>query len=143
MIRDPMRATAPTFSAAWRAVPDSSPIARHALTAHLRDAGVVEEQLNDIALVVSEAVSNVINHAYVGRDPGEFRIRVVLDGEELCLSVADDGSGMVPRPDTPGLGLGLPLIASLSERFDVQTQPAGGTCLSAWFRVRRSGLPEK
>lgn len=138
-----MRVTAPTFSAAWRAVPDSSPVARHTLMAHLRDAGVAEELLNDIALVVSEAVSNVINHAYVGCEPGEFRVRAEFAGDELLLAVADDGSGMLPRPDTPGLGLGLPLIASLSERFDVHTQPAGGTSLTAWFRVRRSGPPEK
>ena len=131
------------FSAAWPATAASSPAARHALLAHLRDAGVHEDHLADIALVVSEAMSNVINHAYVDVEPGEFRVTAELDGEHLELAVADDGSGMLPRADTPGLGLGLPLIASLVERFDVRTQPAGGTCLTASFRVRRSGLPEK
>jgi hypothetical protein len=29
--------------------------------------------------------------------------------------VRDEGMGIGPRPDSPGLGLGLPLIASLTE----------------------------
>jgi anti-sigma regulatory factor (Ser/Thr protein kinase) len=41
---------------------------------------------------------------------------------------------MMPRPDSPGLGLGLPLIATVSERFDTRTQPDGGTRLCVWFR---------
>jgi serine/threonine-protein kinase RsbW/stage II sporulation protein AB (anti-sigma F factor) len=139
-----MTATSPTFAAAWRALPESSPVARHGLIAHLRDAGVDEDQLADIALVVSEGISNVINHAYNGApEPGEFRLSAELGTDDLRVELEDDGSGMLPRPDTPGLGLGLPLIASLSERFDVHTRPAGGTCLRVWFRVRRSGLPEK
>ena len=45
-----MTATSPTFAAAWRALPESSPVARHSLIAHLREAGVDEDQLADIAL---------------------------------------------------------------------------------------------
>lgn len=139
-----MEATAPSFTAAWPAVPESSPVARHSVVAHLRDAGVGDAQLADIALVVSEAVSNVINHAYPGGEPGEFRLSADLGADdELRVAVADDGAGMVPRPDTPGLGLGLPLIASLTERFDVRTMPAGGTCLTAFFRVQRAGAARR
>ena len=132
-----------TFAASWSAVPESSPVARHSLVAHLRDAAVDEDQLADIALVVSEGISNVINHAYHRFVvPGEFRLSAELDDDELLIALEDDGGGMLPRPDTPGLGLGLPLIASLSERFDVRTQPSGGTCLRVWFVVRRAGPPE-
>ena len=45
----------------------------------------------------------------------------------------DEGTGMVPRPDTPGLGLGMPLIATVSSRFDVRTTLQGGTRLCIWF----------
>jgi serine/threonine-protein kinase RsbW/stage II sporulation protein AB (anti-sigma F factor) len=135
--------TSRSFTGAWPASPACSPVSRHAALAHLRDAGLSEEQMGDIALVISEGISNVINHAYVGVEPGEFRLTVELEGDVLRVAIADDGSGMLPRADTPGLGLGLPLIASLAERFDVRTQQSGGTCLTAWFRVRRSGPPEK
>jgi serine/threonine-protein kinase RsbW/stage II sporulation protein AB (anti-sigma F factor) len=35
--------------------------------------------------------------------------------------VADRGRGIVPRPDSPGLGLGLPLIATLAESLELGT----------------------
>ena len=35
------------------------------------------------------------------------------------LSVRDNGMGLVPRLDSPGLGLGLPLMAQLADRFDI------------------------
>jgi anti-sigma regulatory factor (Ser/Thr protein kinase) len=40
---------------------------------------------------------------------------------------------MTPRPDSPGLGLGLPLLAALTERFEVQSRPGGGTRLCLFF----------
>jgi anti-sigma regulatory factor (Ser/Thr protein kinase) len=40
---------------------------------------------------------------------------------------------MQPRPDSPGLGLGLPLISSLTRRFDVEQRPEGGARLTLWF----------
>ena len=51
------------------------------------------------------------------------------------MLVEDDGRGMVPRPDSPGLGLGLPLIATVSDRFETHTTPSGGTKLCMWFRL--------
>jgi serine/threonine-protein kinase RsbW/stage II sporulation protein AB (anti-sigma F factor) len=35
--------------------------------------------------------------------------------------VTDRGRGIVPRPDSPGLGLGLPLIATLAESLELGT----------------------
>jgi serine/threonine-protein kinase RsbW/stage II sporulation protein AB (anti-sigma F factor) len=42
----------------------------------------------------------------------------IRDGR-LAIAVRDDGRGMLPRPDSPGLGLGLPLIATLSETLEL------------------------
>ncbi len=99
----------------------------------LKDGGTAEPPLNDIGVALSEAVTNVVNHAYVGRDPGSMRVRVEIGPQEVEVSVEDQGSGMVPRPDTPGLGLGMPLIATLSDRFDVRAPSSGGTRLCIWF----------
>jgi serine/threonine-protein kinase RsbW len=49
------------------------------------------------------------------------------------MTVQDEGAGIVPRPDSPGLGLGFPLIATVSDRFDVRSRPSGGTQLCVWF----------
>jgi serine/threonine-protein kinase RsbW/stage II sporulation protein AB (anti-sigma F factor) len=114
-------------------VPENVPLARHAVLRHLVSANVPEPPLNDIGLALSEAVTNVVNHAYVGRDPGEMRVRATVGDHEVEITVQDSGSGMVPRPDTPGLGLGMPLIATVSDRFDVRARSSGGTRLCIWF----------
>jgi anti-sigma regulatory factor (Ser/Thr protein kinase) len=61
-------------------------------------------------------------------------VTVTIDAEELLVSVADDGMGMRPRADSPGAGLGLPIIATLVDRFEVQQQ-RGGTRLLLGFRL--------
>jgi len=38
-----------------------------------------------------------------------------MQGETLTVLVRDWGRGIRPRPDSPGLGLGLSLIAALAE----------------------------
>lgn len=56
--------------------------------------------------------------------------------DKLCLHVRDRGHGLQPSLGTPGLGLGLPLMASLSECFEIRTTSSGGTEL-----VMRFALP--
>ena len=128
-----------TFDASWLAVPETVPTARHSVMDHLRQASTPDPPLTDIGLAVSEAVTNVVNHAY--RDipePGPVRVRVEVHSEDIQLTVEDDGLGMVPRPDSPGLGLGMPLIATVSSRFDVSSGDSGGTRLCVWFPLEPS-----
>src|SRR5207302_1107331 len=90
------------------------------------------------ALAVSEAVANVVVHAYRGRDadaePGHVHVTVTIEGDELVVAVADEGVGMTPRMDSPGAGLGLPIIAVLADRVEIQ-QLSGGTRLVLGFRL--------
>ena len=123
------------FEATWTAVPDSAASARHAVMRYLRAADTSDPPLSDVGLAVSEAVTNAVYHAYVGDEPGPVRVHVALSSDELALTVEDDGGGMVPRPDSPGLGLGLPLIATVAERLDTQSTPGAGTKLCMWFRL--------
>ncbi|HEX8205663.1 MAG TPA: ATP-binding protein [Solirubrobacteraceae bacterium] len=133
----------PVFDAAWTAVPETVPAARHAVLGHLRDA-TTDPPLSDIGLAVSEAVTNVVHHAYrEDSSPGSVRVRVEVRPTEVEVMVEDDGLGMVPRPDTPGMGLGMPLIATVASRFDVRSAPRGGTRLCIWFETdpSKSTLP--
>jgi signal transduction histidine kinase len=43
--------------------------------------------------------------------------------EWIEIRVTDDGAGMAPRDDSPGLGLGLPLIRHLADQFDHHPPP--------------------
>jgi anti-sigma regulatory factor (Ser/Thr protein kinase) len=90
-------------------------IVRHAVGA-LGEAWDLDDQtLSDIRLAVTEACTNVVVHAYPDNRDGPLEVHATKSGDELTVIVRDEGHGIVPRPDSPGLGLGLPLIASLAE----------------------------
>ena len=63
-----------------------------------------------------------------------MRLRARLRAGDLHVTVSDDGVGMVPRLDSPGLGVGLPFIAHLADTLDIEHSPDGGTRLSMTFR---------
>jgi serine/threonine-protein kinase RsbW/stage II sporulation protein AB (anti-sigma F factor) len=86
-----------------------------------------------IALALSEALTNAIVHAYTDVPPQDIEVVVEEAADMVVITVADSGRGVQPRSDSPGLGLGLPLIASMTQRFDVEQRPEGGTRLTLWF----------
>lgn len=90
-------------------------LVRHALGALGETLAIDEQLLSDVRLAVTEACSNVVVHAYADRTPGSLEVCVTLHGDELTVIVRDDGVGIAPNPASPGLGLGLPLIASLAD----------------------------
>ena len=109
------------------AEPESPARVRQALRDAL--AGVAVD-IDAVELAVSEAVANVTVHAYrderpPGPDLGRVRVSARIDGDELSVVVSDDGVGMSPRADSPGLGLGLPLIAELSDGLEIEQRPTG------------------
>ncbi len=68
-------------------------------------AGIQGEQLDGVRLAVSEAVTNVVLHAY--RDePGEVHVTARVVDHELWVLIADDGVGLGTPTLRPGLGLG-------------------------------------
>jgi anti-sigma regulatory factor (Ser/Thr protein kinase) len=98
--------------------------------------GAREPCLSDIRLAVSEAVTNAVVHAFRGRTNGTVIASVtVRDAEWVEVRVTDDGSGMAPRNDSPGLGLGLPLIRYLTDQFE-HRRPPGRFGTELWMRFR-------
>jgi anti-sigma regulatory factor (Ser/Thr protein kinase) len=103
--------------------------------------GISEPRLTDIRLAISEAVTNAVVHAFRGQgEPGTVNVSVRIGAEErqLELVVRDNGSGMAPRDDSPGLGLGLPLIRHLADQFDHHEPAQGGTELWMCFKLPSS-----
>lgn len=98
-----------------------------------RAHGADDALVIDVALAASEAVTNAVVHAFVGREPGTVRAQVEAGPGELVVTVADDGRGMQPRADSPGLGMGLPTIASLTSAMDLHPAPGGGTVVTMTF----------
>jgi serine/threonine-protein kinase RsbW/stage II sporulation protein AB (anti-sigma F factor) len=122
------------------AVPSSVTALRHEVVDFVIAAGVGDDVVTGVKLAVSEAVTNVVVHAYVGAEgPGEVRVRACVQDHEVLVTVSDDGCGMVPRLDSPGLGVGLPFIAHTADTLDIGHTPAGGTELRMSFRIAAVG----
>jgi serine/threonine-protein kinase RsbW len=120
----------------WPAEAPSVSTARHMVVDWLRQHSPSDPPLSDIALVVSEAMSNAVTHAYVGHaTPGDIDVVAAIERDEVMVVVEDHGNGLSPRPDSPGLGFGLALMMSLSTRFEARTAESSGTRLCLWFSL--------
>jgi anti-sigma regulatory factor (Ser/Thr protein kinase) len=95
-------------------------VVRHAVGGLGEVLEVDDQTLSDIKLAVTEACTNVVVHAYPEGE-GPMSLRAAIDDRHLLLVVTDRGRGIVPRPDSPGLGLGLPLIATLAQSLELGT----------------------
>jgi stage II sporulation protein AB (anti-sigma F factor) len=125
---------AQTFSRSFRAVPESVPMARRAVVDFAERAGASQDLIDSIRLVVSEAVTNAVVHAY-HEDGGEVHVAAALASDELWLLIGDDGHGLEVGSRRPGLGMGLALIASTCDQFSVVKRSSTGTELRMRFRL--------
>jgi len=108
------------------AVPASVSWARQVVGDFAAGAGIAGQRLEDVRLALSEAVTNAVAYAYDGV-PGEIHLIAAVVSGELWLVVADDGNGMRTRPnETRGLGLGLGLMAQLSDALTILVRSSGG-----------------
>jgi anti-sigma regulatory factor (Ser/Thr protein kinase) len=114
------------------AEPRSASRARRAVLDALSGIAVDKDA---VSVVVSEAVTNAVVHAYRDRDtPGRVHVSASLDDLGVEVAVDDDGLGMGPRGDSPGVGLGLPLIGDLADRVDISSR-GPGTRIAAFFAL--------
>ncbi len=115
--------------------PRSVAIIRSGIRSFARQHGAPDDTLAAIALAVSEAVTNAVVHAFVDMEPGVVSAAVEAGRDELVIRVADDGRGMQPRPDSPGLGMGLPLIGQLAGSMDIRERNGRGTEICMTFEA--------
>ena len=115
------------------AEPASVTLARGRVREFAQEHGATPDDVVDLTLAVTEAVTNSVIHAFIDRDPGRVRVTICTAADELTVVVADNGRGMQPRADSPGLGLGLPTIGRLAAHVDMREAPGGGTELSMTF----------
>lgn len=114
------------------AIPDTVPLVRMSVLAFARDAGIGEKQLEKVRLAISEAVTNVVRHAYP-HGGGTVRVTASRAADELWVLVADDGCGHQSPSRNPGLGFGLGIIAHECDELVVAERAEGGTELRMRF----------
>jgi serine/threonine-protein kinase RsbW len=100
---------------------------RRAVVAFAEVQGATPTASASIGLAVGEALNNIVIHAY--RDdlmPGSMTINAHRELAHLAVAVIDEGQGFGPRIDSPGLGLGMPVIASLAATMSVAAVNSSG-----------------
>ena len=113
-------------------------VVRHAFGGLGDVLDVGDQMLADIKLAVTEACTNVVVHAYPDRE-GPLGVAAILEDRTLTVVVVDEGRGITPRPDSPGLGLGLPLIATLAESLELGTSADNQTEVRMTFNLDAAG----
>ncbi len=136
---------------------DVAPVVRLELPARPEGVGVVRQALVGVAdglaldgavladakMAVTEACTNAVIHAY-DDSTGTLEVEMLADDVALTVVVRDRGSGIQPRANRTGstaLGLGLPLIAALSDAFEVRGGPGAGTEVRMTFHYEREADP--
>ena len=94
---------------------------RGEVVGYLTGMDVCTGRTEDVRLAVSEALSNVVIHAYRDRDePGDLEVSAALRDHTFEVVVRDCGIGMAPPDDSPGLGLGIPVIEHTTDCYEIQ-----------------------
>ncbi|MEA2323521.1 MAG: serine/threonine-protein kinase RsbW [Solirubrobacteraceae bacterium] len=125
---------APDLELTLPARPENVAVARHAIGGFADVLDLADQTLADVKLAVTEACTNVVVHAYPGGE-GPMGLRATIDDDVLRVVVVDHGRGILPRADSPGLGLGLPLIATLAESLELGTGSGEETEVRMTFRI--------
>ncbi len=118
--------------------------ARDFTCATLRRWGTAHSS-QDIAIVVSEMVTNALRHALPGPGDtgprGPVRLGLLQQGPWVLCAVADPGTA-VPMPRTPGslaeAGRGLQMICAFSDRWGYTTPGDAGKVVWAMFTARHA-----
>ena len=106
------------------AVSASLGLLRHVLRG-FRDAYIIgPATMDDIVLAVSEAATNVVQHAY-GARPGKLTVVARMQDGRLHVLVRDYGCGIRFPSDTPRPGHGLALMDHVGATFEILGSPAG------------------
>jgi anti-sigma regulatory factor (Ser/Thr protein kinase) len=117
---------------------DQVPVARRAVADYCERCGLPAPLIDDVKLVVTEACTNVVLHAYEGVTGGAcmFEVHAQLEPGTLLLSVSDEGRGIGAPSSNRGLGLGLRLALQIAGGVQTREGAGGlGTRLTMRFAV--------
>ena len=118
-------------------------VARSCISSFAAELNPSVEELGDIRLAVSEAVTNCIVHAYRDTDPSERWANIYIsvrlyDSREISIEISDNGCGIedVRKAREPmytstegaeRCGMGFLVMESFMDSLSVKSTPGKGT----------------
>jgi serine/threonine-protein kinase RsbW len=120
----------------------SVPLARHTVSAALQRAGIEESCLADVKVALTEACTNVFQHA---QDGETYDVVINLGDEYLTVDVVDSGTGFgqhfpvgsLPDPSSER-GRGTALMQAFSDHTTFDTVAGGGGSVHLMKRLQWS-----
>lgn len=126
---DPRRTVVLTLDAR----PENLALTRLALAGVAANAGASRDVVSDLKLAVTEACTNVIQHAYEGGDgTGTIVVRYTGEPGVISIEVEDSGSGFEPAAplvqtgrNGGGNGMGLMIMRVLADELEIDSTGSG------------------
>lgn len=124
------------------AISENECFARQVVSAFAAELDPTLEEIADLRVIISEAVTNCIVHAYKGRLIGTVDIAVrCYDDRTLRIRIRDKGCGIsdiercmeplyTTDPDGERGGMGFPIMKSLADKLSVVSHPDKGTLIT-------------
>ncbi|MCM1495944.1 MAG: anti-sigma F factor [Bacteroides sp.] len=122
------------------AVGENEGFARVVIAAFVTRLNPTLEELGDIKVAVSEAVTNAIIHGYEGTT-GKIRIMARLEGTVLTIKVTDFGKGIADidkameplfttKPEEERSGMGFSFMEAFTDKLQVESGLGEGTTVT-------------
>lgn len=92
----------------------STPAAPRSLVLKVDPVRMLTDRAVSLGVIVNELVTNACKYAYGANDPGEVRIVLSREGEDLVLRIEDDGQGLTVGAAPKGTGLGGRIISAMA-----------------------------
>ncbi|HHW12378.1 MAG TPA: anti-sigma F factor [Firmicutes bacterium] len=116
-------------------LPDNVSLSRVIVASFAAQLDFTLNELEEIRVATSEAVSNCVIHAYPDH-VGEVRLELKIKDDTLMIEVIDEGCGIqdLDLAKTPAystdperMGLGLVFMESFMDEMTIESQPNQGT----------------
>jgi two-component sensor histidine kinase len=94
-----------------------------------------------IGIIVNELVMNAVKYAYP-EGAGPIHVELTAQGDDLLLSITDDGVGLNVKTDPRSTGMGQRIVTAMASKLEasVERDPAhAGTRIV--LRFRRAAAP--
>lgn len=119
----------------FKAIVENEAFARNVVASFILNLNPSIDELEDIKTAVSEAITNVIVHAYPEK-PGNITMKVTTIDNKIDISIIDNGVGIqdieraltpfyTTKPNEERSGMGFTVMQSFMDRFEVKNDKNG------------------
>ena len=121
----------------FKAIPENEAFARNVVASFILPLNPSVNELEDIKTAVSEAVTNVIVHAYPDKK-GYVNMKISTENHNIKIEVWDNGVGIedlnraltpfyTTKPNEERSGMGFTVMESFMDKLKVESNKSGVT----------------